>query len=60
MSVQRFSVGLKIDDIIVSGTDGLWDNVFPEAATAIAAQLRWRGRGPQDVADALAEYARQR
>lgn len=58
--VQCYTVGLQADDIVIAGSDGLWDNVFPEAATQIAAQLKWRGKRPQDLAEALAVYASQR
>ena len=58
--MQCYTVGLQADDIVIAGSDGLWDNVFPEAATQIAAQLKWRGKQPQDLAEALAVYASQR
>ena len=57
--VQRYSVGLLKNDIVVSGTDGLWDNVFPHEVAQLATALRDRGRSPQTTAQGLAEYARE-
>lgn len=42
------------------GTDGLWDNVYPEEVSAIVAAARDEGWDPNRTASRLAKYARRR
>nr|BAU61579.1 serine/threonine phosphatase, family 2C [Gonium pectorale] len=59
-SAQRFVVALQQGDLIVLGTDGLWDNCFDEE---VASVLKYCGDRSMDVAkmaQVLAHYARHR
>ena len=57
--MQNFTVGLLKNDIIVTGTDGLWDNMFPQGIAQLATAFHARGRSSADAATGLAEYARR-
>ena len=47
---------LMADDIIVSGTDGLFDNVFAEEVASLVTFARKRGDSPALAATVLASY----
>lgn len=51
---------MRPGDIVVTGTDGLLDNVFPVEAAAIVSSLASKGNDPMMVAAGLAEFARLR
>ncbi len=51
---------LQPGDIVVTGTDGLFDNVFSEEAAAIAARCRAKGQSAATAAQVLCRYARAR
>lgn len=55
-----FRVAVAAGDVIVAGTDGLFDNVFPEEAATMACDARAGGEGPAAAAAALAAFARSR
>jgi protein phosphatase PTC7 len=47
-------------DIIVTGTDGLFDNVFSQEAATVAARCRGKGETAAIAAQVLCRYARTR
>jgi protein phosphatase PTC7 len=55
--LQVFSVKVQADDIVVLGSDGLFDNVFPEESAAITSLIQGRGDPPQVAAAGLAQFA---
>ncbi|KAF5829895.1 phosphatase 2C-like domain-containing protein [Dunaliella salina] len=59
---QKFSVPVQLGDVIVLGTDGLWDNCFDEEITAVIKYcVGQQGSMSMDkVAQVLAFYARHR
>jgi len=59
---QKFSVPVEVGDVIVLGTDGLWDNCFDEEITAVIKYcVGQQGSMSMDkVAQVLAFYARHR
>ncbi|GBF91655.1 hypothetical protein Rsub_03959 [Raphidocelis subcapitata] len=59
-SAMRFELAVRPGDVIITGTDGLWDNVFADEAAAIAARCKAQGDGPEAVAHTLCRYARMR
>ncbi|KIY99196.1 hypothetical protein MNEG_8763 [Monoraphidium neglectum] len=59
-SAMRFELTVQPGDIVITGTDGLWDNVFAEEAATIVARCRVQGDGPEAAAHALCRYARMR
>jgi protein phosphatase PTC7 len=57
---ELFAVGVAAGDVVVAGTDGLWDNVFPGEAADLASAAAARGEPPGGAARALAALARTR
>ena len=55
--LQCYSVPLKEGDIIVAGTDGVWDNLFDQECAALVSQTKSKGQNPGDTAEALARFA---
>lgn len=53
-------VKLQQGDMVVLGTDGLFDNVFDEEVAALASAARKKGLDPQGVAGILATAAQNR
>jgi hypothetical protein len=56
---QRFDLQLQPGDIIVTGSDGLWDNIFAEEAATIASKCRDKGETATTAAQVLCRCARQ-
>ncbi|KAI8473568.1 MAG: phosphatase 2C-like domain-containing protein [Monoraphidium minutum] len=59
-SAMRFELTVQPGDIVITGTDGLWDNVFAEEAATIVSRCRAQGDGPEAAAHTLCRYARMR
>lgn len=59
-AAQIFSIKVQVGDVVIVGTDGLLDNVFPDQAAAIAAVAYRKGEPPQVAAQALTTFAQQR
>ncbi len=59
-NAQRFELQVQPGDIIISGTDGLWDNVFSEEAATIVSKCIAKGETPEVAAQVLCRYARMR
>lgn len=53
---QVFKVQLQPGDILIAGTDGLFDNVFPEETAALVRHARTRGQSATAAAKQLAKY----
>ncbi|CAH8317169.1 unnamed protein product [Eruca vesicaria subsp. sativa] len=59
-SGQVFTVAVAPGDVIVAGTDGLFDNLYNNEITAIVVQAVRAGTDPQVTAQKIAALARQR
>ncbi|KAF8072688.1 protein phosphatase 2C [Scenedesmus sp. PABB004] len=59
-AAMRFDLALQPGDIIVTGSDGLWDNIFAEEAATIASKCRDKGETATTAAQVLCRYARMR
>ena len=57
---DAFSVSVRPGDVVVLGTDGLFDNVFADEAARMACAAAAAGEEPRAAADALAAFARAR
>jgi protein phosphatase PTC7 len=51
--VQRFELALQPGDIVVTGSDGLWDNIFAEEAATIASKCKDKGETATTAAQVL-------
>lgn len=51
--LQRFELQLEPGDIIVTGSDGLWDNIFAEEAATIASKCKDKGETATTAAQVL-------
>ncbi|KAJ6834492.1 putative protein phosphatase 2C 55 [Iris pallida] len=59
-AAQVFTVPIASGDVIVAGTDGLFDNLYNSEVTAIVVHAVRAGLGPQVTAQKIAALARQR
>ncbi|VFQ65719.1 unnamed protein product [Cuscuta campestris] len=59
-SGQVFKVGVAPGDVIITGTDGLFDNLYNSDITAVVVHGARAGLGPQVIAQQIAALARQR
>ncbi|KAF6166604.1 hypothetical protein GIB67_005466 [Kingdonia uniflora] len=59
-SGQVFNVPVAPGDVIVTGTDGLFDNLFSNEITAVVVHAIKAGLEPQVVAQSIASIARKR
>ncbi|CAI0463873.1 unnamed protein product [Linum tenue] len=59
-SGQVFTVPIAPGDVIVAGTDGLFDNLYNNEITAVVVHAVRAGFGPQVTAQKIAALARQR
>nr|XP_043607871.1 probable protein phosphatase 2C 55 isoform X2 [Erigeron canadensis] len=57
---QVFSISVAPGDVIVAGTDGLFDNLYNNDITAVVVHAVRAGFGPQVMAQKIAALARQR
>jgi serine/threonine protein phosphatase PrpC len=56
--LQRFDLQLQPGDIIVTGSDGLWDNIFAEEAATIASKCRDKGETATTAAQVLCRWVK--
>ena len=56
-AVQLMELRLMSGDIIVTGTDGLFDNVFAEEMASLVTYSRRRGDSPAQAAQVLADFS---
>ncbi|KAA8528218.1 hypothetical protein F0562_035531 [Nyssa sinensis] len=54
---QVFKIAVKPGDVVVVGTDGLFDNMFANHIEEIAKLVIQKGAGPEQVAWTIAEHA---
>ncbi|OVA04543.1 Protein phosphatase 2C (PP2C)-like domain [Macleaya cordata] len=59
-SGQVFTIPVAPGDVIVAGTDGLFDNLYNNEVTAVVVHAVRAGFGPQVMAQKIAALARQR
>ncbi|KAL5821445.1 hypothetical protein ACOSQ3_023327 [Xanthoceras sorbifolium] len=59
-SGQVFTIPVAPGDVIVAGTDGLFDNLYNNEVTAVVIHAVRAGLGPQVTAQKIAALARQR
>ncbi|XP_051150838.1 probable protein phosphatase 2C 55 [Andrographis paniculata] len=59
-SGQVFTVPVAPGDVIIAGTDGLFDNLYNNDITAVVVHAMRAGLGPQVAAQKVAALARQR
>ncbi|KAG2264985.1 hypothetical protein Bca52824_072064 [Brassica carinata] len=57
---QVFTVAVAPGDVIIAGTDGLFDNLYNNEITATVVQAVRAGTDPQVTAQKIAALARQR
>lgn len=59
-SGQVFTIPVAPGDVIIAGTDGLFDNLYNNEVTAVVVHAVRAGLGPQVAAQKIAALARQR
>ncbi|XWS21082.1 hypothetical protein CRYUN_Cryun30bG0024900 [Craigia yunnanensis] len=59
-SGQVFAVPVAPGDVVIAGTDGLFDNLYNNEITAVVVHAVRAGLGPQVTAQKIAALARQR
>ncbi|GLC41002.1 hypothetical protein PLESTB_000953400 [Pleodorina starrii] len=59
-SAQRFEVSVQPGDLIMLGTDGLWDNCFDEELACVLRYCRDQAMEVAQIAQVVAHYARHR
>ncbi|XP_075495539.1 putative protein phosphatase 2C 55 [Primulina tabacum] len=59
-SGQVFTIPIAPGDVIIAGTDGLFDNLYNSDVTAVVVHAVRAGLGPQVAAQKIAALARQR
>lgn len=59
-SGQVFNFSVASGDVIIAGTDGLFDNLYANEVTAVVVHAVRAGFGPQVTAQKIAALARQR
>ncbi|XP_059634215.1 probable protein phosphatase 2C 55 [Cornus florida] len=59
-SGQVFTIPVAPGDVIIAGTDGLFDNLYNNEVTAVVVHAIRAGLGPQVTAQKIAALARQR
>lgn len=57
---QVFTFPVASGDVIIAGTDGLFDNLYNNEVTAVVVHATRAGLGPQVTAQKIAALARQR
>lgn len=60
MLMQVFTIPVAPGDVIIAGTDGLFDNLYNNDITAVVVHAVRAGLGPQVAAQKIAALARQR
>ena len=57
---EDFCVDVQPGDVIVTGTDGLWDNVFVDECARIVVKCREAGLTPTECSRKVARFAQKR
>lgn len=58
-AAEHFCVEVAAGDVIIAGTDGLFDNLFAAEMETIVLQATWSGMGPDTTAQQIAYLARE-
>lgn len=58
--MQVFTIPVAPGDVVIAGTDGLFDNLYNNEITAVVVHATRAGLGPQVTAQKIAALARQR
>jgi protein phosphatase PTC7 len=58
--IQVFTIPVTAGDVIIAGTDGLFDNLYNNEVTAVVVHAVRAGLEPQVTAQKIAALARQR
>ncbi|MCO5567460.1 hypothetical protein L7F22_021151 [Adiantum nelumboides] len=59
-AAELFVVDVAAEDVIIAGTDGLFDNLFATEIETIVLQAKWSGMSPDVTAQKIAYLARER
>lgn len=59
-SIQVFTISVAPGDVIIAGTDGLFDNLYNNEIKTVVVQAMRAGLGPEVTAKKIAALARQR
>ncbi|KAJ6843459.1 putative protein phosphatase 2C 55 [Iris pallida] len=59
-AAQVFTVPIASGDVVVAGTDGLFDNLYDDEVTSVVVHAVRAGLGPQVTSQKIAALARQR
>lgn len=54
---EDFRVDVQPGDVVVMGTDGLWDNLFVDECARLVSKYRNDGLSPSECSQKLAQYA---
>ncbi|KAL7176067.1 hypothetical protein ACSBR2_029609 [Camellia fascicularis] len=57
---QVFTIPVALGDVVIVGTDGLFDNLYNNEVTAVVVHAMRAGLGPQVTAQKIVALARQR
>lgn len=57
---QVFTIPIASGDVIIAGTDGLFDNLYNNEVTGVVVHAMRAGLGPQVAAQKIAALARER
>lgn len=60
LCIQVFTIPVAPGDVIIAGTDGLFDNLYNNEITAVVVHAVRAGLEPQVTAQKIAALARQR
>jgi len=58
--IQVFTIPVTAGDVVIAGTDGLFDNLYNNEVTAVVVHAVRAGLEPQVTAQKIAALARQR
>ena len=57
---QEFAVKLQSGDVLITATDGLWDNLWGNEICDLVSEAKKRKKGPKALANVLANHAQKR
>lgn len=55
-----FCISVQPGDVIVTGTDGLWDNLFMDECARLVTKCRKDGLNPSECSQKIAQYAQRK
>ena len=57
---DSFTVEVKPGDVVITASDGLWDNLWNNEVVALVGEAKARSKGPKALASVLAKQAQRR